>query len=164
MDVVGIHIPSTSPLFLAILAAHVGAALIAVISGAGAASIRRKGRGPHTRFGQVYYTAICVVFVTATCLALMRFRQDYHLLILGVLAFAAATTGILARRRHWRGDAVHITGMGGSYIVMLTAFYVDNGKHLPVWDRLPTPTYWLLPAIIGAPVIWRSTRNHTARD
>jgi hypothetical protein len=33
--------------------------------------------------------------------------------------------------------------MGGSYIGMLIAFYVDNGKQLPLWDRLPTAAYWL---------------------
>ena len=35
--------------------------------------------------------------------------------------------------------------MGLSYMAMLTAFYVDNGPHLPLWDRLPTVAFWLLP-------------------
>jgi hypothetical protein len=39
---------------------------------------------------------------------------------------------------------------------MLTAFYVDNGPHLPVWDHLPTLAFWLLPTAIGAPIIARS--------
>jgi hypothetical protein len=39
---------------------------------------------------------------------------------------------------------------------MLTAFYVDNGPHLPLWDRLPTLAFWLLPAAIAAPVITRA--------
>ena len=39
---------------------------------------------------------------------------------------------------------------------MLTAFYVDNGPHLPLWDRLPPLTFWVLPAAIGAPVIARA--------
>ncbi len=34
---------------------------------------------------------------------------------------------------------------------MLTAFYVDNGKSLPLWQDLPaTLTYWLLPSAVGA--------------
>jgi hypothetical protein len=41
--------------------------------------------------------------------------------------------------------------MGSSYIVLLTAFYVDNGHNLPVWRDLPAITYWLAPAAIGAP-------------
>jgi hypothetical protein len=39
---------------------------------------------------------------------------------------------------------------------MLTAFYIDNGPHLPLWDRLPTLAFWLLPSAIGAPIITRA--------
>ena len=46
--------------------------------------------------------------------------------------------------------------MGGAYVAMLTAFYVDNGPHLPLWDRLPVLTFWLLPSAIGAPIIARA--------
>ena len=49
--------------------------------------------------------------------------------------------------------------MGGSYVVMLTAFYVDNGHQLPFWDRLPTLAYWLIPTAVGTPLIWRATRR-----
>src|SRR6266542_3295754 len=125
VDLLGIHVPSTAPLFLALLAAHVAAAMVAVASGAAAALTRRKGRGRHARLGTVYFTAI----------------------------------GVLARRRHWPGDTAHIAGMGGSYVAMLTAFYVDNGKQLPVWDRLPSIAYWLLPAAVGVPLIWRAIRR-----
>ncbi|MEU6651120.1 hypothetical protein ABZ904_17130 [Streptomyces sp. NPDC046900] len=159
VDVLGIHVPETSPVFLAFLAVHVLAALAAVIAGAGAALVRRKSRGRHTRFGGVYFWAICVVFASATALAAMRLREDYHLFLIGAAAFAAAYVGRLARRRHWSGDRAHIIGMGGSYVAMLTAFYVDNGHQLPLWDRLPTPAYWLLPAAVGAPLIWRATRR-----
>ena len=159
MTVLGIPVPSTTPLFLTLLAVHVPAATVAVVSGAGAALVRRKGRGRHTRFGKVYFIAISLVFATATGLAVMRWRQDYRLFLIGVAAFAFALTGVLARRRHWPGDTAHITAMGGSYVAMLTAFYVDNGKHLPVWDRLPSAAYWLLPALVGVPLIWRAARR-----
>jgi hypothetical protein len=46
--------------------------------------------------------------------------------------------------------------MGTGYVVMITAFYVDNGPHLPLLDRLPRPMFWLLPAAIGAPIIMRA--------
>jgi hypothetical protein len=64
-------------------------------------------------------------------MAVMRWREDYHLFLIGTVAFSAALTGFVARRRHWPGDAAHIIGMGSSYIALLTAFYVDNGKQLP---------------------------------
>jgi hypothetical protein len=34
--------------------------------------------------------------------------------------------------------------MGLSYILLLTVFYVDNGKSLPLWKELSPITYWLL--------------------
>jgi hypothetical protein len=53
--------------------------------------------------------------------------------------------------------------MGGSYIALLTGFYVDNGPFLPLWDRLPHLTYWLLPTAIGVPLIWRCTGSPIRR-
>jgi hypothetical protein len=47
--------------------------------------------------------------------------------------------------------------MGLSYVLMLIAFYVDNGKQLPpLWKDLPHVTYWLLPLAIGIPLIVRA--------
>ena len=46
--------------------------------------------------------------------------------------------------------------MGIAYTAMLTAFYVDNGPHLPLWDRLPALAFWLLPVAIAAPLITRA--------
>lgn len=51
--------------------------------------------------------------------------------------------------------------MGGSYITLLTGFYVDNGPFLPLWNRLPHLTYWLLATIIGVPLIWQALRSST---
>jgi uncharacterized membrane protein len=120
MDLFGIHMPETSPVFLSFLTVHVLAGMTAVVVGAGAALVRRKGRGLHTKFGRVYFGAICAVFATATAMAAMRLREDYHLFLIGAVAFATALTGRAARRRHWSGDTAHIVGMGGSYAAMLT--------------------------------------------
>ncbi|MGW3247938.1 hypothetical protein [Streptomyces sp. NPDC001070] len=163
MDLFGIHVPESSPVLLGFLAVHVVAALVAVVAGAAAALVRRKGRGRHGNLGGVYFWAICVVFATATALTAVRPREDYRLFLIGAAAFAGACLGRTARRRRWPGDAAHIIGMGGSYVAMLTAFYVDNGPHLPVWDRLPPLTYWLLPAAVGTPLIWRANRRARVR-
>jgi hypothetical protein len=153
--ILGDQVGSAAPAFLAFLAVHVIAGLTAVIAGA-AAALSRKGRPRHIRAGRWYYRAITAVFATATALAAMRWAQDYYLFILGATAFTAATTGYLHRRRHRPGDTGHIAGMGIAYTAMLTAFYVDNGPHLPLWDRLPTLAFWLLPAAIAAPIITRA--------
>jgi hypothetical protein len=95
----------------------------------------------------------------------MRWRQDYYLFIIGSVAFSAATIGYLHRRHHRPGDTGHIAGMGTAYVAMLTAFCVDNGPHLPLWDHLPTFAFWLLPSVIGAPIIARAVaRARRARQ
>jgi hypothetical protein len=151
----GDQVGSTAPVFLAFLAVHVLAGLTAVVTGAAAALVR-KGSPRHIRAGRWYYRAITVVFATATVLAALRWRQDYYLFLIGAVAFTAATVGYLHRRRHRPGDTGHIAGMGVSYVAMLTAFYVDNGPHLPLWDRLPVLVFWLLPSAIGALIIIRA--------
>ena len=153
--ILGTEVGSTAPVFLAFLAFHVTAGITAVISGA-VAALARKGSGRHVRAGRLFYQAITLLFGTAAVLAAMRWQQDYHLVMIGAVAFTAATTGYLHRRRHRHGDTGHIAGMGIGYIAMLTAFYVDNGPHLPLWDRLPPLAFWLLPSLIGAPVIARA--------
>jgi hypothetical protein len=153
--ILGDQVGSTTPVFLAFLAVHVLAGLTAVITGA-IAALARKGSPRHIRSGRWYYRAITVVFATATVLAAMRWRQDYYLFIIGTIAFTAATIGYQHRRRRRPGDTGHIAGMGIGYVAMLTAFYVDNGPHLPLWDRLPALTFWLLPSAIGAPIIIRA--------
>ena len=55
----------------------------------------------------------------------------------------------------------HIAGLGLSYIVLLTAFYVDNGPHLPLWNRLPTVAFWLGPSIVGLPLLVRALCRHS---
>jgi hypothetical protein len=156
--ILGDHVGSTAPVFLAFLAVHVIAGLTAVITGA-AAALTRKGSPRHIKAGRWFYRAITVVFATATALAVMRWRQDYYLLIIGAVAFTATTIGYQHRRRHRPGDTGHITGMGIGYTAMLTAFYVDNGPHLPLWDHLPAITFWLLPAAIATPLIIRAVKR-----
>jgi hypothetical protein len=162
----GDEVSSAAPAFLAFLAVHVLAGLTTVITGA-IAALARKGSPRHIRAGRWYYRAITVVFATAAVLAAMRWAQDWYLLALGAVAFTAATIGYLHRRRHRPGDTGHIAGMGIAYTAMLTAFYVDNGPHLPLWDRLPALAFWLLPAAIAAPLIARAIRRprpSAARD
>jgi hypothetical protein len=158
----GDQVGATAPVFLTFLAVHVLAGLTAVVTGA-VAALARKGSPPHIRAGRWYYRAITVVSATATVLAAMRWRQDYYLFLIGAVAFTAATIGYQHRRRHRPGDTGHIIGMGTGYVAMLTAFYVDNGPHLPLWDRLPTLTFWLLPSAIGAPIITRAVIRARAR-
>jgi hypothetical protein len=156
LNIAGIEIPSNSPAFLAVLGFHVVAGLLCALSGL-AAMLSPKLPGRHPRFGTIYYWCLAVVVFSATILSAMRWKEDYYLFILGLIAFASATFGRSAHRRQWRNwKIVHIPSLGFSYIVLLTAFYVDNGKSLPLWKELPPQTYWLLPASVGFPLIVRA--------
>ena len=120
-----------------------------------------KGRGRHSILGTIYYWCLSGVFVTASGLAAVRWSEDYQLFILGTLAFAAAYFGRRAlRRRWWKWPRLHVMGMGASYILLLTAFYVDNGKNLPLWRELPKIAFWLLPSAIGIPIIIYALSRH----
>jgi hypothetical protein len=145
-----------SPAFGAILVVHIAAGLVCVITGA-IALVSPKQRGRHPRLGEIYYWTLGVVFVTATVMAALRRAQSGYLFFLGSAAFAAGSIGYLARKRRWRGWlTVHIVGMSLSYIVLLTAFYIDNGPKLPLWDRLPTLAFWIGPCAIGLPLVLRT--------
>src|ERR1017187_10286589 len=91
----------------------------------------------------------------------MRWSESYHLFILGAMSFSCAWLGRVALRHRWRyWVRLHIGGMGLSYILMLVAFYVDNGKSLPLWKELPEWAFWLLPSAIGVPVIIYTLLRH----
>ena len=159
-NIAGIEIPFADPAFLAVIGIHILLGLTCTVTGV-VAMLSKKREGCHPRYGTIYYWCLTGVFLTATGLAAVRWAEDYHLFILGALSFAAAYLGRQARRRGWRNWArLHITGMGASYILLLTAFYVDNGKSLPLWKELPTVAYWLLPAAIAIPLIVRTLLWH----
>jgi uncharacterized membrane protein YoaK (UPF0700 family) len=161
-DFLGLPIPHAGPVFAAALAVHIAAGLTAVIAGALAATARKRP-GRHPTAGRVYLVALSVVFATATVMAVIRWREDAHLFAIACVAFGLGLFGWRARRRQRPGwPTRHATGMGGSYIALLTGFYVDNGPFLPIWNRLPHVTYWLLPSLVGVPLIWRALHRFRA--
>ena len=160
--IAGIHIPSSDPRFLAVLAVHVPAGIVATVSAIVAiASPRRPGS--HPTAGSVYYWSFAIVLVTAIGLTAMRPGENWYLALLGATGFAMATLGRSARRRRMHGwMRLHIIGMGSSFVLMLTAFYVDNAHNLPVWRELPAMAVWLIPSGVGVPFIVRSLMRHRA--
>jgi uncharacterized membrane protein len=157
----GIVIPSTNPAFLAVIVGvHIPLGIACVVTGA-LAMLLRKGRGRHAMFGTIYFWCLLALSVSATFLAIQRWSENYHLFILGVGSFGCAWFGRSALRLRFRQwIRLHMTGMSMSYILMLIAFYVDNGKQLPVWRDLPPITYWLLPLLVAAPLLLRALLHH----
>lgn len=158
--VAGLEIPSRDPLFLATVGVHVLLGLTCTVTGL-IAMLSAKRPGRHPWFGLIYFWCLAGVFVTVSALAAVRWSEDYHLFILGAGAFAVAYLGRRARRKQWRNWVkLHIMCMGASYVILLTAFYVDNGKNLPLWKDLPPIAFWLIPAAIGVPLIVRALWRH----
>lgn len=158
--VFGIPIPSSSPVFLTIVAAHVVVGLVCVITGV-VAMLSAKRPGRHPTAGTTYYWSLVLVFASMSVLSIMRWPHDVHLFVLGALSLTAATVGRTARRIRWPGWLTHhIAGMSASYILLLTAFYVDNGPNLPLWRNLPLLAYWLAPGLIGFPIVIRILLRH----
>ncbi len=156
----GVTVPCDSAFFLAILLIHVPSGLVCVVTGL-VATFSRKGMGRHPNFGTIYYRFLTVVFITASALSAMRWTEDWYLFVLGGLSFAAALLGRTAHQQRWRNwIQLHITGMSFSYVLLLTAFYVDNGKNLPIWKDFSPIVYWVLPSAIGIPLIIRALLTH----
>jgi len=125
-----------------------------------------KRRGRHHRWGTYYLWAYTVVFFTATILSVQRWAADAYLFFLALTGYGFALAGYGARRFRrepwlmcWLGKqwvVAHIVRVIGSYIVLWTAFYVDNAHLIPGLNQLPPLTFWVLPTMIGIPFIVRS--------
>ncbi|MBX9590975.1 MAG: hypothetical protein K2X43_16930 [Hyphomonadaceae bacterium] len=158
--VFGVPVPSVDPVFLAVVRFHIIVGIACVAAGI-AAMLSHKRRGRHSTFGTIYFWCLAMVVTSATGLAVVRWAENNHLFFLGALSMIAATVARTALRERWRNWVrFHISGMGLSYILMLTAFYVDNGKNLSLWRELPQWAFWVLPAAIGLPVLLYAFLRH----
>jgi hypothetical protein len=156
----GFEVPSDDPVFLTVLSIHVMAGLVCVIAGI-ISMLSKKKPGYHPKSGNIYFLSLWVVFITACIIAVARWEHVYHLFFLGLVSFLAAIIGRKALLEKWQKWPIfHITGMGISYIFLLIAFYIDNAKFLPVWKDLPHVLYWLLPPLIGIPILIKTLFRH----
>src|SRR6266699_6530108 len=132
------------------LVVHALAALTAGVTGVITFS-RPKRRGRHPRWGVRYLWAYTLVFLTATILSAERWSTDAYLFFIALVGYGFALGGYAARRfrrarwvmrllgKNW--VIAHIIGTIGSYIVLLTGFYVDNAHLIPLLNRLPQLTF-----------------------
>jgi hypothetical protein len=131
---------------------HIPAGLVALTAGI-VAMVSRKGEWWHRRAGVTYLIAISIIATTAAGLVATRGPQFTHLLLLAAIAVTLSFGGYFMRRSN---QGFHIAGMGLSYVVMVTAFYVDNGPKLPFWNQFPDLVFWFGPLAIGLPIIIRA--------
>jgi hypothetical protein len=148
--------------FLVVLGFHILSGLVSVSAGV-LATTARKRPGRHPKAGRVYLGGLVGVFVTATVLAALRWHEDGYLFGIAAVTLALGIGGWLARPPRRAGRVRwHAIGMGGSFIALMTGFYVDNGARLPLWRLLPHWSYWLIPSAVGVPLIWWALRRYAA--
>ena len=167
MFVFGIPLSFFLPLII-----HVWAGLATVIIGI-VVFRAPKRRGCHPRWGVRYLWAYTLVFFTATILSFQHWETSAYLFFIALIGYGLALGGYSARRfrqkpwmmRSARKNWViaHIVGTIGSYIVLLTGFYVDNAHLIPLFNRLPQLTFWVLPTVIGIPFIVSSLSRFAPR-
>jgi hypothetical protein len=145
-------------LFFIPLVVHILAALTTAITGIVVFSLP-KGHAGHQRWESVYVLAYSVVFLTVTILAVQQWQADAYLFFLVVIGYILALVGYgvgRLRLESWAENmpakpwvVTHIVGMIGSYVVLWTGFFVDNGHKIPGLAHLPTLAFWAIPSLIG---------------
>jgi hypothetical protein len=159
-DLFGIPVPSTDPVFLGFVVVHIAISLVAVVSGLMAMLVAKTSLR-HKRSGSIYFWAISFSFLTIIILSLMRWPHNVHLLTIGVLTFCLTFSGRkLARKKYKHWTRIHTVCMGFSYVLLLTGFYVDNGKNLPFWRMFPAWFFYVFPSVIGIPIIIKVLLTH----
>lgn len=145
----------------AVLWIHIGTGTVALILGPIAMGARKR-RGTHTRVGKAYHWFVLAVCLAAAVLVAIDWQRRIVMLPIAMGSYGLALMGYLAARRK-RGDwiARHIGGMGGSYIAMVTAVLIANWRSIAplIGIKVPVIVLWLLPSIIGTPmIIWASMK------
>lgn len=113
----------------------------------------RKLPGLHTVAGEIYHWLFVGIFISACILAALDWPRLWWFVPLAGFSYAFALLGYLAAKLRWNHWLrFHLAGQGGSYIAMTTAVLVVNlGRN--IW------WVWILPTIIGSPLIAWITRE-----
>ncbi|HEV8672428.1 MAG TPA: DUF2306 domain-containing protein [Methylomirabilota bacterium] len=137
----------------AVLVVHIAAGLLGLILGPVAMTARKRA-GLHTQAGEAYHWVMLTLCVTAAALALLDWARNWWFLPIATGSYAFALVGYLAAKRRGPGWLrAHLAGQGGSYIAMVTAFLVVNWRTITGTPGRATLWPWLIPTLIGTPVI-----------
>lgn len=156
----GVPIPSDNKVFLIFIGIHIILGLTCTISGI-VAMMSKKGRGTHSKAGKIYYWGMTALFTTVIITSIMRWPYNIHLLIVGTMAYFFTFLGRrIARKQKANWTRLHTICMGISFVLLMTGFYVDNGKNLPFWNQFSYLFFWIFPTAVGIPIIIYALFKH----
>lgn len=119
-----------------------------------------KRPGVHTRAGEAYHWVVLAVCASAVVLAILEWSELWWLALVGAFSYGFALVGYMAAKRR-RGNwlRAHVSGQGGSYIALVTAFAVVNlGDSGAGWIA------WAAPTVIGSALVaWTNFQVATGR-
>ncbi|MET0785230.1 MAG: DUF2306 domain-containing protein [Paenisporosarcina sp.] len=142
---------------------HIVTGMICLISGVFAMNSKKR-RGRHTVSGSIYHWSYFVVFITALIMSVLHWEESQHLFYIALFSYTLALLGYLAAKKRWtKWLRSHISGMLGSYIGIVTATLVVNVRHIPILNELPPLLFWLLPTIIGTPIIFKVAKKYSPK-
>ncbi|PLS15425.1 DUF2306 domain-containing protein [Bacillus sp. M6-12] len=147
-------------LFLLFLVIHILAGTVCLITGLVAIRSKKK-QGNHTKYGEIYHYSYFIIFLTAIVMAIWHWNESAYLFYIALFSYGLALFGYLARKfkwKNWLGS--HIGGMLGSYIGVITAVLVVNQSKIPLLQEVPSLIVWLLPTIIGTPIVKKIGDNY----
>lgn len=145
------------------LVVHIISGMICIIVGAMAAGVRKR-KGKHTLYGEIYHWMYLIVFVSAVVMSIWNWNESAYLFYIALFSYGLALTGYLARKKMWKNWLrIHIGGMLGSYIGIITATIVVNIGKVPVLNELPVLLFWFLPTIIGTPMIAAVSKKYASK-
>ncbi|KKK38167.1 alcohol dehydrogenase [Mesobacillus campisalis] len=150
-------------MFHLFLITHIHTGAVCLVSGLVAMASSKK-RGRHTAAGEIYHGAYVIVFISAIVMSIIHWEESAYLFYIGVFSYSLALLGYAAAKRRWKNwMGMHIGGMLGSYIGIITATIVVNISKVPVLSEIPVILFWFLPTLIGTPLIIRAGKKYTPK-
>ena len=136
----------------AILVVHAAAGAAGLVLGAVALAGAARGRDPGWT-AAAYHWLVLVVCVSAVGLAALDLSELWFFIPIAAGSYAFALRATLAERGRapgWREP--FLRGLGGAYIALVTALVVVS---------VGSPVAWVLPTLIGAPLLESAIRRLT---
>jgi hypothetical protein len=147
--------------FTFLLIIHIIAGSFCLLTGAINFSVKKE-KGYHTRIGEWYHIGYFLVFLTSVGMAIINWSESAYLFYIAIFSYGLALFGYVARKIRWRGWlSMHIGGMAGSYIGIITAVLVVNGAAIPLINQIPSLLLWFMPTIIGTPIIFMVGKRYS---